>query len=49
MASTTNSGHSRYSREGKEGPDLGIYVEAIADDTREWFEVQKETTKLETQ
>jgi FtsH-binding integral membrane protein len=47
MASTTNTGHSRYSREGKEGPDLGIYVESIADDTREWFEVQKETTKLE--
>ena len=37
---------SRYARDGENGPDIGLYLQALADEGTEWFEAQKSASKL---
>ena len=42
-----NEDYVRYTREGEDGPDVGLYLKAVTDDAKSWFEAQKNVTKLE--
>ncbi|MBL7952899.1 MAG: phage holin family protein [Flavobacteriales bacterium] len=39
--------YERYIRPDEDGPDIGLYVQAVSDDAKTWFEAQKAVTKLE--
>lgn len=39
--------YERYTRPDEDGPDIGLYVQAVSDDAKAWFEAQKAVTKLE--
>lgn len=39
--------YQRYTRPDEDGPDIGLYVQAVSDDAKAWFEAQKAVTKLE--
>lgn len=39
--------YERYIRADEDGPDIGLYVQAVSDDAKAWFEAQKAVTKLE--
>jgi hypothetical protein len=38
--------YARYTREGGEGPELGLLVEALVEDAKAWFEAQRDLTTL---
>lgn len=39
--------YERYTRPEEDGPDIGLYMQAVSDDGKAWFEAQKAVTKLE--
>lgn len=39
--------YARYTRPEEDGPDIGLYMQAVSDDAKAWFEAQKAVTKLE--
>lgn len=39
--------YTRYTKSGEDGPDMGMYLQAVSDDAKAWFEAQKAVTKLE--
>jgi hypothetical protein len=39
--------YTRYTKPDKDGPDMGLYLQAVSDDAKAWFEAQKAVTKLE--
>ncbi len=39
--------YSRYVRPDEDGPDIGLYMQAVTDDAKAWFEAQKAVTVLE--
>ncbi|MCC6542186.1 MAG: phage holin family protein [Flavobacteriales bacterium] len=39
--------YSRYTRSGEDGPDIGLYLQAVGEDAKDWFEAQKALTRLE--
>ena len=39
--------YAQYIREGEEGPDVGLYLKALTDEAKAWFEAQKQVSKLE--
>ncbi len=39
--------YERYIRPEEDGPDISLYVQAVSDDAKAWFEAQKAVTKLE--
>lgn len=38
--------YARYTREGGEGPELGLLVEALLDDAKAYFEAQRDLSAL---
>ncbi len=45
--SETQQRYARYIRPEEDGPDIGLYMQAVSDDAKAWFEAQKAVTKLE--
>lgn len=45
--SESNERYARYAREDEDGPDIGLYLKAVSDEAKEWFEAQKAVSKLE--
>jgi len=43
----TQQRYSRYVRADEDGPDIGLYMQAVSDDAKAWFQAQKAVTKLE--
>ena len=43
MAAPSNG---RYEERGEEGPDLGRYMDQVADDAKQWYEAQRDLTTL---
>lgn len=43
----TQQRYARYIRPEEDGPDIGLYMQAVSDDAKAWFEAQKAVTKLE--
>ena len=43
----TQQRYARYQRPDEDGPDVGLYMQAVSDDAKAWFEAQKAVTKLE--
>jgi hypothetical protein len=39
--------YARYVRPDEDGPDIGLYMQAVTDDAKAWFEAQKAVTVLE--
>ena len=39
--------YARYVRPDEDGPDVGLYMQAVTDDAKAWFEAQKAVTVLE--
>lgn len=39
--------YARYIRPDEDGPDIGLYMQAVSDDAKNWFEAQKALTRLE--
>lgn len=39
--------YERYTRPEEDGPDMGLYMQAVSDDAKKWFEAQKALTQLE--
>lgn len=45
--SDSNERYARYTREDEDGPDIGLYLKAVSEEAKEWFEAQKAVSKLE--
>ncbi len=45
--SDTQQRYARYTRPEEDAPDIGLYMQAVSDDAKTWFEAQKAVTKLE--
>lgn len=43
----TQQRYARFTHPEEDGPDIGLYMQAISDDAKAWFEAQKAVTKLE--
>lgn len=39
--------YAQYVRPDEDGPDIGLYMQAVTDDAKAWFEAQKAVTVLE--
>lgn len=39
--------YARYIRPDEENPDVGLYMQAVTDEAKAWFEAQKAVTRLE--
>ena len=38
--------YERYIRPEEDGPDISLYVQAVSDDAKAWFEAQKAVKKV---
>ncbi|HMC96942.1 MAG TPA: hypothetical protein VKG92_04780 [Flavobacteriales bacterium] len=39
--------YARYVRDGEDGPDVGLYLQAVTEEAKAWFEAQKNVSRLE--